>query len=785
MIEVQERDVDILIELYPHNLKAYGVMCAMLDKNHKAAIIHPTGTGKSFIAFKLAEQHSDSQFVWLAPSEHIYHTQLNNIKSISGFVPQNITFLTYAKMMLMNDVERSELRADYIILDEFHRCGAIEWGKGVLSLLATFPNAYLVGLTATNVRYLDNRRDMAVELFDGCVADEMTLGEAIARGILPAPKYVVSLYTYQQELARVERRVSFAAPAARVHAERYLELLRRTLEQAEGLDKVFARHIPNKHGKYIVFCGSVDHIRSLQKKIPDWFEQIDNEPHIYSVWSDSATALEDFESFRQDNSEHLKLLFCVNMFNEGVHVDDIDGVILFRPTISPIIYKQQIGRALSTMKSKTPIIFDAVNNFENLYSISSIQQEMHEFIRHADGNGSIYSDQIEKFEIIDEVRECGTLFRMIERSLATSWELMYEVARQYYEDHGNLLVPSKYVTEDQLPLGQWIQTQRAVYNGTRIEGRLSDSQIHRLESIGMQWQKRSERSWAKGYEHAKGYYAQFGDLNVQSSYVCDDGYELGHWISKMRGRYKTLVKDGMEPENAEWVCELNAIGMIWDKLEESFELYLDAARTYYAKYGDLNVPMDYKTEDGLRLGAWIIEKRMHKMLKNRETPLTDDQVKRLEDVGMEWVDMNERRWNKIYKIVKAYYDRNGSLKMPTNYKEQGIQLWTWLNTQRNLEKRGNLLPERKERLEALNIKWIRKDERWNGCYAKVQEYMANHKGSQMPVTYTTSEGMALGRWLQRQRKALIEGKLDESRASKIRDLDQYCMQNEAMRCSGL
>ena len=62
------------------------------------------------------------------------------------------------------------------------------------------------------------------------------------------------------------------------------------------------------------------------------------------------------------------------MLNEGVHVDDVDGVILLRPTVSPIIYLQQIGRALSAGSRKTPVIFDLVNNFDSLYCIDSLKK---------------------------------------------------------------------------------------------------------------------------------------------------------------------------------------------------------------------------------------------------------------------------------------------------------------------------------------------------------------------------------------------------------------------------
>lgn len=61
--------------------------------------------------------------------------------------------------------------------------------------------------TATNVRYLDNNHDMVEKLFDGYIASEITLGEVIARGILPTPKYVTTVYQYQKSLAKYQTRV--------------------------------------------------------------------------------------------------------------------------------------------------------------------------------------------------------------------------------------------------------------------------------------------------------------------------------------------------------------------------------------------------------------------------------------------------------------------------------------------------------------------------------------------------------------------------------------------------
>jgi len=145
-----------------------------MKETGKAAIVHPTGTGKSFIAFKLAEAYPQQRICWLSPSEYIFKTQIENIRVIHPqFNTDNIQFFTYAKLMIQTEEQVAEIKPDYIVFDEFHRCGAAEWGKGVQRLLDAYPDVRMLGLSATNIRYLDNRRDMADELFDGNVASYM------------------------------------------------------------------------------------------------------------------------------------------------------------------------------------------------------------------------------------------------------------------------------------------------------------------------------------------------------------------------------------------------------------------------------------------------------------------------------------------------------------------------------------------------------------------------------------------------------------------------------------
>jgi len=122
--------------LFEHNKAAYATAAAMLRKTGKAAVVHPTGTGKSFIGFKLCEDHTDKRVCWLSPSEYIFKTQLENYAAAGGDELKNVSFFTHAKFMLMSEVEITEIRPDYIVLDEFHRCGAELWGRSVQRLMA-------------------------------------------------------------------------------------------------------------------------------------------------------------------------------------------------------------------------------------------------------------------------------------------------------------------------------------------------------------------------------------------------------------------------------------------------------------------------------------------------------------------------------------------------------------------------------------------------------------------------------------------------------------------------
>ncbi len=691
------------IHLFEHNQKAYEAVTEMLEKDGMAAVIHPTGTGKSMIAFKLVEEHPLNHFLWLSPSEYIYQTQVENL----NMKFPNILFMSYSRLMKNEDCIET-LHPDYIILDEFHRCGAREWGKSIKKLLDTYPDARRLGLSATNIRYLDNQRNMAKEIFNGKIASEMTLGEAIVREILPEPKYVIAMYSYRKELDQLKKRIQTLSNQGLVaENQKLLEQLRRALEQADGLEQVFQKHMEKKDGKYIVFCSDKEHMDEMKEQVPVWFGQVDSRPHIYTAFYNDTATDKEFAAFKKDDSGHLKLLFCIDMLNEGVHVDDVDGVVLLRPTVSPIIYLQQIGRALSAGSKKTPVIFDLVNNFDSLCCIDCLKNEMEEafvLFPTSYGERAHFSD---RFRIIDETKDSRILFRKLQANLSSAWDTYYTAARQWYQEKGNLRIPKSYVTSTGLTLGSWIQTQRRVYSGA-VTGGLTEEKVRKLNEIGMIWDAR-DQSWNNALAELQTYFNEHGNLDIKARYETPDGFKLGRWVCNLRTKVRTKGLDqALTPEQQQQLAEL---GMIWDRNSEKWEDYFEAAENYYKTHGNLDVMTKYVTENGLPLGRWLSEISHQACGENQDQiSLSEEQLKRLRSIGFRQEKKTDRQWNEKYMLARNYYETYGNLNIPLSYSINGVRLGRWIANVRSKRKHpassGMVLGEERIRqLDSIGMNW--------------------------------------------------------------------------------
>ena len=549
------------------------------------------------------------------------------------------------------------------------------------------------------------------------IASEMTLGEAVVRGILPAPNYVTAVYQYQKDLARYQMQVdNLRSPGIQDANQKYLDALRRALEQADGLDKVFAHHITNKSGKYIVFCANKEHMDEMISHVPEWFAKVNAEVAVYEAYSDDPGTDKAFADFKTDESDKLKLLFCIDMLNEGVHVEGISGVILFRPTISPTIYKQQIGRALTAGENSTPLILDVVNNFEGLCSIAGLQGEMQEAAYRLNANGEGNKIVTERFEVIEQVHDCRVLFERLQASLSSSWDYYFSEASIYYAEHGSLNIPKRYTTPAGLSLGVWLVTQRRVREG-QIQGNLTEQQIARLDSIGMVWGNRKEIAWQHGFEVAKKYHDTYGNLMVARKYVDPDGYPLGQWILKTR---QQKLNGRLKEER---IAQLDEIGMVWSVFDAKWEKAYALAAAYYEENGNLNIPRSYVTEAGERLGQWVASQQW----AYPKGKLTDEQVERLNRIGMYWGNRNDRQWNEGYQEAKRYFDAHSDLNVPAEYVSPGgYNLGNWVKRQRytrqNPEKSCAVLTEERiAKLDEIGMRWETRNPKSQKSCLKLKE----------------------------------------------------------------
>ncbi|MGN0667130.1 MAG: Helicase associated domain protein [Huintestinicola sp.] len=519
-----------MVQLYEHNKTTYENLISLYANHDRVACVQPTGTGKSFIMLKLIEDNLDKKFFIASPSLYIFE-QLKTHAEDNSVDISNCVFSTYQKLIYMSHEYIESIEADYIILDEFHRLGSAEWGgTGVETLLNSHPNCKVLGTSATPIRYLDNMRNMAEEIFDSCYAVNMNLAEAIRRKILPLPVYVTAWYSFSGEIARLEEKIATVDnPYLRNKLYNKIQKAKsKVIDTDCGLESILHKHITNPNGKYIVFCPNIASLESAKNNCRHWFEKVNKKINVYSVYTTGDNVKQQFEAFKNDTSDCLKLLLCIDMLNEGIHVKDVDGVIMLRSTTSANVFYQQLGRAL-TCSNRNPVIFDLVNNYEtgNTADEYASVMELGRHYKHDDSELDI------TFEIYDYVRDIRELLDDISNTFEMSWESTFQVLCEFINQ--NKRFPYQKEKYNGLSLGCWCDSQKMMYRN----GRLSEVRINALEEIGFPWDT-LEEAWNIKFSMLKAFKERTGRFPVRKDSLEDESiHQLYTWCSSQRQFYKT------------------------------------------------------------------------------------------------------------------------------------------------------------------------------------------------------------------------------------------------------
>ena len=371
------------ISLLPHNEEAYQKLVNGLKDSQFVSINHATGTGKSFIMLKYLFDNRDKRILYLAPTYAILEQLVNEHIEELGVDKSSFNKLDTMiyRGLLNKDVSELASQYDIVILDEYHRCGALKWGKKIDELIETIKKNDLttkvIGTTATEIRYLDNEKNMNEILFDGNCVSRITLADAILKGILPVPVYVIGSYELVDNLIAIEKRIR----SSRLSIEKknnYLLRIQELKEEAEEVmrnEKRLQEYIDSS-GKYLVFSSRIESFYSDQQIIHKLIKDIDNEYMVSSDENKKSNSIY-LKKFRDASSDETTVLYSVNLLNEGVHVKDVDAIFMLRPTSSPIIYFQQLGRLLSYSRRKDKVvIFDFVSNYRRHSIIHEVYDEV-------------------------------------------------------------------------------------------------------------------------------------------------------------------------------------------------------------------------------------------------------------------------------------------------------------------------------------------------------------------------------------------------------------------------
>ena len=225
----------------------------------------------------------------------------------------------------------------------------------------------------------------------------------------------------------------------------------------------------------------------------------------------------------------------------------------------------------------------------------------------------------EKVELLDKIG-------MVWSVLDIQWYEYYNLAVEYFNSNGNLLIPLRYKTTNNIRLGLWVSHQRGSYKS----GKLSQERIELLEKIGMEWDG-VHATWEKMYKLAQQYYEEHKNLTISDTTLTYHNASLGGWIGTQRKNYS------LNKLTDKQIAMLNTIGMEWvytNNPDYIWEKNYNTVLEFYTKYKHLYIPINYVTEDETRLGVWLYDRK----LEYERNELSEDRRRKLDKLDKTWLE---------------------------------------------------------------------------------------------------------------------------------------------------
>ena len=688
-------------------------------------------------------------------------------------------------------------RFDLVIADEAHRCaGRVSSDFATVLDSVAIPARRRLFMTATP-RFFTGRvvkESMEADFEVASMDDESRFGpmfhrlgfsQAIKRGLLT---------DYQVVVVGVDDAtyLDWAQRGRFVTIEGTLVTDARTLAGQIGLAKAM-RHYDLR--RIISFHSRVSRAREFAQSVPQivaWMPP--RQRPKGRLWSHYASGemsagarsiLLDYLRYLDDQERGL--LTNARCLGEGVDVPALDGVAFIDPRRSEVDIVQAVGRAIRLAENKKvgtiviPVFIEAGDDpdaaldgsaFKPVWDVvralrahdDELGEQLDE-LRRSLGRG-VQSIPIPKKVHLDLPAWIGSKFveafdvQLVGRT-TESFEFGFGRLQVFASDHGHTLVPQKYICDDGLRLGAWVGSRRQ----EKRKGTLASERIALLESLpGWTWEPSDDR-FPESLRHLQEYSAEYGHCDIPVSFICRDGFSLGMWASNRRVDFKRGRL------GAEEVSRIEAVpGWQWSRAD-AFGRRLNQLQTFATEHGHARVPDAYACNDGFRLGAWVVNKRM----KFKQGSLPTEQIEELERLpGWSWEALGDIFPNGL-RHLQDFSDKQGHAQVLLRYvSPDGFRLGNWVSHQRVFFKQDTLAADRIALLEAVpGWTWNPAADTFAKGLRSTQAFIAEHGHSRVPEGYVSPDGFELRAWIDSQRQNKQRGRFTPDQIAAFDALPEW------------
>ena len=412
----------------------------------RALLISATGTGKTYASAFALREADPKRVLFLVHREQIAKQAIESFRRVFGRTKtfgllsgnskrydEDYLFATMqmmAKEETLSKYQKTEF--DVIIIDEVHRAGASSYQR----IMGYFEPQFWLGMTASPER--TDGFDI-YHLFDHNIAYEIRLQQALEEDLL-CPFHYFGITEMEIDGEVFDDTTGMRNFSYLICDERVEYILEKAKYYGYSGDRV----------KGLIFCSRKEEAKELSKKF--------NEKGYQTAFLCGEHSQEERERCIErltsdDSTDYLDYIFTIDIFNEGVDIPEINQVIMLRPTESPVVFIQQLGRGLRKADGKKyVVILDFIGNYMNNFMIpvalsgdrSYNKDNMRKYVsggtKIIPGSSSIHFDEIARKRIYTSIDLAKTNDMKLLRDSYKN--LKYKLGRipsiQDFGEHGSI-----------------------------------------------------------------------------------------------------------------------------------------------------------------------------------------------------------------------------------------------------------------------------------------------------------------------------------------------------------